>query len=292
MRRLAALAVMVLGLSVMGMSPAHALGQVKLVKGCGPVGVATVDSIVHPFDPVGTGHPHQFYGNQAPIAFGNATTYAEMIAAVVPCAKATGDTAGYWSPPLLDAVTSAPITVQQFTDYWRCANGKPNGCPGVHEIPADARIVSHDATWSCGQKSGARSTPSLTLPDCRGLSGKPGLTLTSHITFPSYWDGQLNDHTVTGNDSEHFAYPAPGGGAPPGFPIAVTQLRETVQYAFVGDPATVVLASDAEAGTSQGQSLHGDFWQTWQPAISGEGTALQAFVDRCVAPAKQAKNCG
>jgi hypothetical protein len=95
--------------------PAQALGKVSLVKGCGPVGVATVDPIVHPFDPVGTGHPHQFYGNQTPIEYGNATTNPEMIAATVPCTESTGDTAGYWSPPLLDAVTLEPVDSEQGT---------------------------------------------------------------------------------------------------------------------------------------------------------------------------------
>ena len=56
----------------------------------------------------------------------------------------------------------------------------------------------------------------------------------------------------------------------------MTELRETIQFAYTGNGADVALSSDEHAGTTDGRSLHGDFWNTWmQPEF-------ERFVRECI----------
>ena len=76
------------------------------------------------------------------------------------------------------------------------------------------------------------------IPDCSGLPGKPGLTLTAHIDFPSCWDGVKPSHPASqnGDTQGQRALRLPRGKkCPAGFPIGVTELRETIQFPYVGN---------------------------------------------------------
>jgi hypothetical protein len=55
----------------------------------------------------------------------------------------------------------------------------------------------------------------------------------------------------------------------------MTQLRETVQFDYVGNGTDVELSSDAHAGYHDGESMHADFWNTWRQ------TDFQNFVRLC-----------
>jgi hypothetical protein len=265
-------------------SPAQAMAKVKCGKTAAVVGVGVVDPIVHHNEPVGSGHEHQFFGSASFLNLPNPNnaTQADFETGTTLCDN-PADTAGYWSPTLRTVDTGELVGVQQFTAYYRAASGANNGA--AQPIPQGARLVAKVYNWTCGTNSGARSAPVDHVPDCRGLSGKPGLTLTSHVTFPSCWDGVAPDHSndadVVGDtqDSAHFAYPV-RKVCPAGFPIGVTQLKETVQYHYVGDPANVVLSSDEHDGVTGGRSLHADYVQSW--AAGG----LQAEISKCITPAK------
>lgn len=95
--------------------------------------------------------------------------------------------------------------------------------------------------------------------------------------------GFVPDHSADGvgdtQDSAHFAYPVKKR-CPVGFETPVTQLKETVQYHYVGDPALLVLSSDAADGTDRGQSLHADYIQSW------DLVAFQTLLDNCVTPTR------
>ncbi len=247
-----------------------------------------VDPIVHHGEPVGLGHEHQFFGSGSFLNLENPNT-AELgdLQGQPTLCDNPADTAGYWEPTLR-TTDGALVGVQQFTAYYRAASGANNGPAEV--IPNGARLVAHVYNWTCGTKSGARSAPVQMIPDCRGLSGKPGLTLTSHITFPSCWDGILPNHLADEvgdtQDTAHYAYPV-AKKCPLANPIGIMQLKETVQYQYVGDPSLLVLSSDVADGTSQGRSLHGDFLNGWDPS------GLQAEDDNCVVPSKNiGKTCG
>lgn len=270
-------------------TPSLALGKVKCdVNNQPAVAVGTYDPIVN-HNGQGAMHEHQFFGNIAwhSLANPNTANYEDLVGKTNNCRKVLGltysaDSAGYWIPTL--RYTTGPkagqlVPAQQFTAYYRSAAGTTFG-PAV-AFPADTRLVSEPGhyNWTCGQKSGARSAPVSSIPDCTGLSGKPGLTLTAHIDFPSCWDGVKPNHTASEvgdtRDNAHYRYKV-GKSCPAGFPIGVTELRETVQFQYTGPGNDVALSSDAHAGVNDGQSLHGDFWNAWrQPEF-------EQFIKTCV----------
>lgn len=286
-----ALALLLAPLAVAG--PANALGKVK----CDADGTPTITT--GNYDPIvnhnGTGsmHEHQFFGNKAwlsNLANPDAANYSDLEAQDNNCRKVLGlgysaDSAGYWVPTL--RYVSGPnkgklIPAQQFTAYYRPTTGVggPKFGPAL-PYPADTRLISDSEhyNWSCGQKSGTRSKPVKSIPDCTGLSGGPGLTLTAHIDFPSCWDGVLPNHSAdevgNTNDSAHYRY-TKKHVCPAGFTHGVTALRETIQFAYTGDGTDVGLTSDPMMGVTDGQSLHADFWNTWRQ------DEFTQFIKQCV----------
>lgn len=269
-------------------TPASALGKVKCdVNNQPAVSVGTYDPIVN-HNGTGASHEHQFFGNIAWHSLSNPNTanYSDLVGKANNCRKVLGlsysaDSAGYWIPTL--RYTSGPkagqlVPAQQFTAYYRSAAGTTFGA--AQPIPADTRLVSEPGryNWTCGQNSGARSAPVSTIPDCTGLSGKPGYTLTAHIDFPSCWDGVKPTHSASDvgdtRDNKHYAYTV-AKKCPAGFPIGVAELRETVQFKYVENGQNVALSSDHDL-TARGSSLHGDFWNTWmQPEF-------EQFVKTCI----------
>lgn len=234
--------------------------------------------------------------------------------AQVTSCREPGDTAAYWAPSLV--YKSGPkagqrVKVKQFTAYYRGFAGQTTHA-GTQAIPAGARLVAQDMVgygisgWNCGQNSTQAATqgPVNFIPNCTGEDGSPGNTLTAHVNFPSCWNGVAPNHPgdpgVSDNDttygdtrdnnygvagqytSNDFIYPTNKTACPASHPIEVTQLRETIQYDYVGDGTDVELTSDH--GAQPGSTFHVDFWNTWnQPAFN-------SFVQRCIQTAAEA-NC-
>jgi len=268
-------------------APAQAMAKIKCKM---TTGAGEVDPIVHHNEPVGGAmssmiHKHQFFGNNAFLAMANPNTasYADLMGKGTNCAN-TADTAGYWTPQLQNKATGAAVPVQAFTAYYRPFEGVggPDMGPGM-AFPADTRLLASQYDWNCGDQSGALSTPVSSIPSCVGLSGRPGLTLTSHVTFPTCWDGVRPSHKSTDagstTDNAHYAYKTKVKGVsicPAGFPNKMVELRETTAYTYTGAGADLELTSDAMAGTTDGRSLHADFWNTWQQA------GLESMVRNCI----------
>lgn len=275
---------------------AAALGKIKCDSPGGrelPRG-ADVAVFTGPVDPIvnhngeGAPHEHDFFGasgwqDQA----GNAANHADLTASPTSC-RLVADTAGYWTPVL--RYTSGPragerVPVLQFTAYYRGFAGQTTH-PGTQALPADARLVAQDMVgyglsgWTCGQKStvnGGRDA----IPDCSASDGRPGDLLTAHINYPSCWNGQPPNHTADEvgdtRDNADFVYPSSKTACPVSHPVEVTQLRQTIQYAYFGagaDGSDVAL--DSDHGALPGTSMHGDFWNTWDQA------GFEDFVARCV----------
>lgn len=259
---------------------AEALGKVK----CGdPTAVAQVDPVVHHNETDNSIiHMHQIYGNNAWVNLENpnAANYEDLVGMGTNC-RIPEDTAGYWLPCLQkrnEDGTYGPecISTNQFTAYYRpwTGIGGPDYGPGM-PFPPDTRLVGHSYNFTCGNKSGARSEPVQVIPDCSGLSGKPGLTLTGHVDLPNCWDGVLPDHHPEDvgdtSDNIHYAYAIKVDRVkvcPDGFPNKMISIRETLQFAYVGDGSDVLLSSDVLAGTTiAGSTMHADFWQAWDDAF-------------------------
>lgn len=248
--------------------------------------VGNYDPIMEHNEPASP-HQHQFFGNKGWLTNlddPNAANYDDMAGQPTTC-RVGSDTAGYWTPTLRYKVGTPKagelIPVQQFTAYYRpfTGSGTQTG-PGI-AYPADTRLVSFAGhyNWNCGQYSGARSAPGSSIPDCTGLSGKPGNTLTAHIDFPSCWDGVAPEHASDAvgdtSDNVHYTYPVKKS-CPAAFPVQTVQLRVTLQFAYVGPGNDVELSADGTLGVDDGQALHADFFNAWdQPAF-------EDFVRNCV----------
>jgi Domain of unknown function (DUF1996) len=245
-------------------------------------GTAAVDPIVHHNQPVSDmQHMHQFFGNNHFLSLPNPNeaNYEDLVSQGTNCENAA-DTAGYWTPVLRYKDSGETVPTRAFTAYYRSWDFKDTG-EGV-PLPDDVRLIASKHNWTCGQFESVQ--PSQSIPDCSMADGSPGSTLTAHIDFPSCWDGVKPNHSKDEvgdtRDDEHFAYRV-GKSCPPGFPVKTVALRETIQFAYTGKGADVELSSDAMMGTSDGQSLHGDFWNAWEPA------GFASMVRNCINPGGQ-----
>lgn len=272
-------------------SSASALAKIKCKQ---TVGAAALDPIVHHDQPHAMTHVHDFFGNNAWLHHGNFAIYKNLVGQGTNCEN-KADTAGYWVPQLR-TVGGKPVPVQAFTAYYRpfTGVGGPDFGPG-EVIPANTRLVATDYDWSCGQYSNVGPQP--TIPSCAGQSGKPGRTLTAHVTFPTCWDGVSPDHhpSEKGNTSDNadWAYKIRDQKThewtcPAGFSHHMIELRETIQYAYTGNGADLILSSDPMENTSEGRSMHGDFWNTW------EMNGFESMVQNCIHPGGHftAAQCG
>jgi hypothetical protein len=257
-------------------------------------GAAAIDPIVHHNQPKAMVHVHQFFGNNAWLSKRNFANYSDLVGKKTNCEN-HADTAGYWVPQLT-RLSGEPVRVEAFTAYYRpfTGVGGPDFGPG-EVIPADTRLIATHHDWSCGQFS--RVGPQPSIPSCLGQSGRHGHTLTAHVTFPNCWDGERPHHpsSVAGNtsDNAHWRYKIRVKGTgeyrcPAGFGHHMIELRETIQYAYTGNGRDLKLSSDRMAKTSDGRSLHGDFWNTWKMA------GLRSMVKNCVNSGGRftAKECG
>src|SRR6478752_5539902 len=235
---------------------AQAMAKIKCKQ---TTGTGRFDPIVHHDEQGQVGHNHQFFGNNAWLSLSNpnAANLSDLQGKGTNCENPK-DTAGYWVPVLQYTATKKALTPQAFTAYYR----------------------------SCGQYMSVKPVPYI--PDCSGATGKPGSTLTAHIDFPSCWNGVKPNHPASQvgdtTDNKNYAYRV-GSSCPSGFPIKMVALRETISYPYTGKGADLELSSDAEHGTSDGQSLHADFFNAWDTAgfasmvkncVSGTGTPTAA----------------
>lgn len=222
-------------------------------------------------------HMHQFFGNNNFLSLSNpnTATLSDLEGHGTNC-RNPADTAGYWTPVLQDKSSGAMIPTQAFTAYYRSWDFQKQG--EGEPFPIDTRLVGTKHDWTCGNLESQK--PVQTIPDCSGVSGKPGHTLTAHIDFPSCWDGVLPNHSPgdvgATDDNKHYAYRT-GESCPAGFPHKMISLRETLQFQYTGAGNDVQLSSDPMAGTTDGASLHADFWNAWDPK------GLQSMVNDCIA---------
>ena len=262
--------------------PAQALAKIKCKQ---TTGTGQFDPIVHHDEKAPVGHQHQFFGNNAWLSLSNpnAANLSDLQGKTTNCVNPK-DTAGYWVPVLRNTSTKAPVAVQAFTAYYRSWDFKDTGAG--QPFPPDTRLVAQKHDWSCGQFMPQK--PVSAIPDCSAATGRPGSTLTAHIDFPSCWNGVKPSHSASQigdtNDNRNFAYRV-GSSCPAGFPVKMVSLRETVSYTYTGHGTDLELSSDAEHGTTDGQSLHADFWNAWDTAgmasmvrdcVNGTGTFTTA----------------
>ena len=245
--------------------PASAGSGVFSITGCKDAGRRADDPIAMP-GRVGESHLHQFFGNMTTSA---TSTYDQMVVGATSC-PLSADTAGYWAPALLDP-SGSEVTLRNATAYYRATSSAGQS---IQAFPADFRMIAGSVSgiatgtpkllgWGCND-----TTYGPTIPDCSGQS-KP--FVKAHIIFPSCWDGVNND---SADHMSHVAY-ADGSRCPTSHPVRLPRLSLHFTWNTAGGSGYSI-DSDMSAGTTAGQSLHADFWNTWNQG------ALQTLVDACL----------
>ena len=272
-------------------APAQALAKVQ----CKPsVGYGRIDPIAARGMRMAP-HMHEFFGNKAlrGLPQPQNATYRQLVGRATNCEN-KGDSAAYWAPALL--VGGKRLPAERFIAYYRSFDHEDRGA--ARAFPPNMRLITPRADWSCGQFTSTYLRNSI--PDCSKASGNI-VWLTVHYTFPSCWDGKMNDHSQAGNTADfapsgvknHLAFFKKGtrSTCPPKFPIELAELRETVSWgngnaSYWKGKSNVRLATDMP-GQRPGTSAHADFWNTWrQPA-------LERLLRSCVQNRPTAKaRCG
>lgn len=214
------------------------------------------DPIVFPGQP-GAAHMHEFFGNNSTDAF---STQASMLGATSDC-NFKPDTAGYWVPALM----RPNGTIEEATNHWvyyrDFEDQGPNG-DVMRPFPAGLKIITDRFYWRCGP------TDSQGLIDC-----PTGSKLTFEASFPSCWDGVNLD---SANHRSHMSFNRVLGAdgrfhCPASHPVRVPSMSVfglwwnrpdgTSLDGFDFKANGYRLSSDT--GTQQGESMHADFWNTW-----------------------------
>jgi len=301
MRRTAIILALAVGLLGLGTLPALALG--KFI--CAPAGRAQIDPIAY-HSQAQSPHNHLFFGNKA-LTTSPDPEYANLVGAGATCDN-PDDTAGYWVPDLV--WTSGPLAGQsvqakRMFAYYRAFDHRNTGF--AEPIPPDLRVVVGNpaqpagtqqdtkiVNWSCDERSTHTGPyPNLDAADCGAASGT--VYATTHIDTPTCWDGQYGQRG-DGNtsDNAHLRHVV-GGTCPAGFDHRIAELRMTVKWgdgtAAFWRQGSVALASDVmqrDMGNpvAAGQTLHGDFWNTWVQTGGAHG-GMEGMVRSCiVSPSK------
>ena len=222
--------------------------------------MAPDDPIVYPNQP-GASHLHDFFGNTTTNA---SSTLSSLLHGGTTC-DVTADTAAYWFPALISS-SGQVVVPTRVSAYYLQGYLQPN--ERVTAFPAGLKIVAggdtHDlliAGYSCSEGMPQSSVPL----NCGNGS------LRAVVAFPSCWDGR---NTNSPDNRRHMAYPK-GTGCPSGFPVRVPKLVLHVRYP-ISNGQGYRLSSDARLITSNGMSLHADYFNAWNQ------NALNALVQSCL----------
>lgn len=267
MKRTVALSVtLVVAVVLIGVStiPASAGSGVFSITGCTDAGVRPDDPIVMPGH-AGMSHLHQFFGNETTNAN---STLADMVVGTSSC-PLSADTAGYWAPALLDP-NDQPVPLLRATAYYRATSAKGQS---IVAFPPDFRMIAGSPALPTGTPKvlgwGCDDTTYLpTIPNCGASTGKK--FVKAHIVFPSCWNGIDTD---SDDHRSHVAYPI-GSKCPIAHPVRIPRLSLHFTWA-VTDGTGYSISSDMDP-MSAGQSLHADFWNTWNQG------ALEILVNTCL----------
>jgi hypothetical protein len=226
---------------------------------CGPTTLAPDDPIVYPNQP-GASHLHQFFGNTSTNA---RSTLQTLLRGGTAC-DLDADTAAYWVPALISTSGQVVRPDRVSAYYYKGDVGRASVAPFPTGLKILAGGDTHNqriAGYACGEGMPTSSVP---------LNCGHG-TLRAVVVFPSCWDGR---HTDSADHRSHMAYPR-GSGCPSGYSVRVPKLAIHVRYP-VSNGQGYRLSSDAGFHTTNGMSLHADFFNAWNQAT------LVALVAGCL----------
>jgi len=245
---------------------------------CRPTALGYIDPIVSPGRP--SAHLHQIFGNTTTT---EDSTYETLrSAAASTCDGGPLNLTPYWFPAMFDA-DGRVVVPQDMQIYYKGLGYAPGGLSGAQQsirnittLPAGLRMISEQRTWRCenNTNSGTR------IPDtCNGSR------LIGEVHFPSCWNGVDLDSP---DHKSHMAFPTrdPNLGnlrCPASHPVHLVEITEIVSWAAASDISGWYLASDVPMGTTDGRSLHADWFGAWDPAT------LERWHQHCI---REMRNCG
>ncbi|MGV1009146.1 MAG: DUF1996 domain-containing protein [Dermatophilaceae bacterium] len=218
------------------------------------------DPIVYPGKPDAS-HLHEFSGNTTTDAN---STLDSLQNGSTTCGNAK-DRSAYWAPALYQ--DGKRVEPKEMQIYYRASN---RDAGSINTIPMGLKMIAgnRDATqaqsadiagWTCTATS---PTFTGTIPTCTS-----GQKLRNRIRFPECWDGKNLD---SADHKQHMSYLV-GGSCPASHPVAIPRVDIEVHYGYITGGA-----NDVRLSSGSWTSLHGDFWNAWDPAT------LQALVRKCL----------
>ncbi|MBC7644646.1 MAG: DUF1996 domain-containing protein [Thermoleophilia bacterium] len=217
------------------------------------------DPIVDPGEP-DAAHLHDFFGAVTTEAN---STYATMVASRSTCTDKQ-DTAGYWHPHL--TADGQSKTAQ--TTAWYSRGGKATVMPFPRGIkllagnmmataPQSRRIV----WWHCSGPGARVAVRLLRPPTCSQRQ-----QVTAELAFPDCWNGRDLDSP---DHRAHMKY-SRAGACPTTHPYPLPRLVFEMRW------PTHVRAAKLAFSSGSWQTIHGDFWNTWNQR------RLRSLVDQCL----------
>ena len=210
------------------------------------------DPIVHPGH-TGMSHLHQFFG-----AVGvDANSRQDALEGGSTTCDQSSDTAAYWAPVLLN--DGEPVLAIRSVAYYRAGIGvAPHDVAdfpdGLMLIGGDSMATSAQplavAAWSCGTGAVRSATPL----DCTGAA-----SLRMLVTYPDCWNGTDLKSADWHDPAQRHAVYSEGGACPDAYPVHIPQLQFAIDY----PPVPADDLGDLTLSSGDIQSVHADFWNTW-----------------------------
>lgn len=258
-------------------APAQAKGAAGVVSiDCAFSHANFDDAIVHPGQHNST-HQHGYVGSSDADGM---STVASMENGVSSCAL-KADTSGYWFPLLISPLgdhcngtlegpsPTAPFgqcvyfPISVLVYYNTSAGVRVTMPPEGLQLIGGGITTKSTAYWSCGKPA---SKHYLTIPACG-----PTNNLTANVFFPNC----IKDGTSI------YATICPSGYT------QIPSIHFNIHYAAGLGARGWGLDSDFMKGMNNGQSLHGDYWQTWS-----DQSMLASLIARCDNGGNVCKNVG
>ena len=254
------------------------------------------DPIVYPAQP-GVAHHHTFFGNTGIDAY--TTTDNIRSKGNATCRGGTINMSAYWVPSMIDTASHRPVVPKSLLVYYKSGMYVyMNDGRVMQPMPKGLKMIAGTSTSSTpGNGSFDCLMPVLGITRI-GTSGtsiptrcQQGDDLRTVLVFPQCWDGVNLDSP---DHKSHMSFPIKYWTGDPlrqyrcpaSHPVVLPQITYVTSYEVPagGNTSGWRLSSDVyDASQPGGYSLHGDWMNGWDPAIS------DLWGTTCI---RDRRNCG
>ena len=210
------------------------------------------DPVVFPSQP-GKAHLHLYWGNTG----ANAHSTLESLAntGLASCEGGRNNQSAYWAPAMFNAANEVVLPESIFVYYKSFGNVTTFDRSTIQAIPNGLQMLANQQILNSGDYN-FRVT----------ADGNNGLNLRINFPMCLQVDQDWNPVLTSADNISHLAYGYPGDGnaneCPSSHPYRIPQLTYIIKYANVPFASAWQLSSDSSPAT-QGQSLHADYFASW-----------------------------